>query len=568
MSAPTPTERGASVAPLLVILGLVVAAYVGAAVYFGDRVAAGTRVGGVAIGGMTHEEARARLQTAIDRQTRTPVTVTGPQRTSFAVSPKDAGLAADADTSLDGLFGFTLDPVALWRHVSGQGEELPLATTSDRATLEAAVAKGAKTVRKAASEGSLRLTGSRVAYVAPVTGHAVDEAATADAILAGWPRTSTFAATMTQQAPKVPASAFETMKRVLADKVVAGPVTIQAGASTFQVPVDRLAPAVTFVAAADGRLTQRIDPKKIIAGVVAVAQERGVTKAAKDATVYFTEGDFGVRAAVTGSALKSDAIVRPVLAAWQSPARKAVVPVVTTQPKVTTEQARATIPKGLISTFTTHFPDNPVRTNNLRVAAGVLNGTFVPRGGTLSLNAVLGKRTPEKGYKKAQVIYDGRLTYDYGGGISQVSTTLYNAAFFAGVQIDEHLPHSFYISRYPVGREATISWPDLDNRWTNTTSGGILIKAWLSGQDITVQFYGVKTYDVESITGPRRNVVQPKVIRDDSATCVPQAPSEGFDITVTRVIRQSGSVIKRENYNTHYIPEDQVICKTPYDPNK
>ncbi len=559
-------ERGAGLAPLLVVLGLVAVAYVGAAIFLGDRVAAGTRVGGVAVGGMTQDEARARLQKAIDKQSRTAVTVTGPDRTSFTIAPKDAGLTADADASIDGLVGFTLNPVDLWRHVSGQGEDLPLAVRSDRAALEAAIDKGANALERPAKEGSLRFTGKAVAYTAPVVGRSVDAGATAQRLLATWPQQSTVSAATAELRPKVPATAFEAARKDLADKVVAGPVIVQAGRLAFEVPAERLTPAVSFVAAS-GTVTHKVDDKLLAAAVVAVAKSKGIAKDAKDATVYFTEGSFGVRPAVPGRSLKSDAIAAPVRAAWLSPTRRAAVPLVTTQPKVTTAQAQATIPKGLISSFTTHFPDNPVRTNNLRVASARLNGTFVAKGETLSLNALLGQRTPEKGYKKAQVIYDGRLTYDYGGGISQVSTTLYNAAFFAGVQIDEHLPHSFYISRYPVGREATISWPDLDNRWTNTTNGGILIKAWLSGNDITVQFYGVKTYDVESITGPRRNVVQPKTINDDSATCVPQSPSEGFDITVTRVIRQGGAVVKRENYNTHYIPEDRVICKTPYDPN-
>jgi vancomycin resistance protein YoaR len=552
---------------LLVVLGIVAAAYVGAAIYFGDRVAAGTKVGGVALGGMTQDEARTRLQGAIDRQARTPVTINGPEQTSYTIAPKEAGLAADADASIEGLIGFTLNPLDLWRHVSGHGEDLPLTVTSDRGALEAAIAEGARaTVDRTAREGALRFIGRTVAYTAPVSGRAVDAAATAETLLGVWPQRSAVTATMTEQQPSVPASAFDSIRRDLADKVVAGPVIVQAGPLAFEVPPERLTPSVSFVAAS-GTVTEKVDDKKLAAAVVAVARAKGIAKDAKDASVYFTEGSFGVRPAVTGRSLRADAIAKPVRAAWLSPTRRAAVPLVTTQPKVTTQQARASLPKGLISSFTTHFPDNPVRTNNLRVAAARLNGTFVPKGGTLSLNALLGQRTPEKGYKKAQVIYDGRLTYDYGGGISQVSTTLFNAAFFAGVQIDEHLPHSFYISRYPVGREATISWPDLDNRWTNTTDGGILIRAWLAGNDITVQFYGVKTYDVQSITGPRRNVVKPRTINDDSATCVPQSPSDGFDITVTRVIRRNGAVVKREDYNTHYIPEDRVICKTPYDPN-
>lgn len=567
MRSPSVRERGGGLAPLLIVLGIVAAAYVGAASFFGDRVAAGTKVGGVALGGMTQEEARTRLQGAIDRQRRTPVTIKGPDEKSYTISPEQAGLAADADASIDGLIGFTLNPADLWRHVSGQGQELPLTVTSDRKALESAIAKGAtSTIDTPAKEGSLTLAGATVAYTAPVPGRAVDAAATAERILAGWPQGTSVTATTTERAPAVPASAFETTKTSLADRIVAGPVVIQAGDQSFEVPAERLTPSVSFVAAS-GRVTAKVDEKKLSDAVIAQARAKGVAKDARDASVYFTAGGFGVRPAVTGRTLRADAIAAPVRAAWVSPTRRAAVPVVTTEPKLTTQQAQATIPKGLISSFTTHFPDNPVRTNNLRVAAARLNGTFVPKGATLSLNALLGKRTPDKGYKKAQVIYDGRLTYDYGGGISQVSTTLFNAAFFAGVRIDQHLPHSFYISRYPVGREATISWPDVDNRWTNTTAGGILIKAWLSGNDITVQFYGTKTFEVESVTGPRRNVVQPRTINDDTSTCVPQSPSEGFDITVTRVIKQGGAVVKRETYNTHYIPEDRVVCKTPYSPS-
>ena len=155
---------------------------------------------------------------------------------------------------------------------------------------------------------------------------------------------------------------------------------------------------------------------------------------------------------------------------------------------------------------------------------------------------------------------NGRLTIDYGGGISQVSTTLFNAVFFSGIQIDEYHPHSFYISRYPEGREATISWPDVDQKFTNTTKGGILIEAKVGPNSITVTFFGRKQFDVESVQGSRVNVVQPRTIRDDRAGCVPQSPATGFDVTVTRVISENGKEVKRSPFTTHYIPEDLVIC--------
>jgi len=187
----------------------------------------------------------------------------------------------------------------------------------------------------------------------------------------------------------------------------------------------------------------------------------------------------------------------------------------------------------------------------------------VPPGGRFSLNAVLGPRTPAKGYQKAPVIYAGRLENDYGGGVSQVSTTTFNAAFFSGVKIEKHTSHSFYISRYPEGREATLSWPDVDQLWTNDTGFGILIDAAVSGSDLTVSFFGTKTWDIEAVKGPRRNVVQPKNIADGRLGCVAQAPTPGFDVTVMRIFTKNGVQVKTSNFNTHYLPENSVTCVAP-----
>jgi vancomycin resistance protein YoaR len=171
-----------------------------------------------------------------------------------------------------------------------------------------------------------------------------------------------------------------------------------------------------------------------------------------------------------------------------------------------------------------------------------------------------------KGYRKAPVIYAGRLVSDYGGGVSQVSTTTFNAAFFGGVRVNEHTAHSFYIARYPEGREATVSWPDVDQKWTNDTGFGILIQAHVQGANITVTLWGTKTRDIEAVKGPRRNVVRPKVIVDAHSGCVPQLPTPGFDVTVTQIFKKSGAQVKTVLFNTHYIPEDNVTCTPPVVP--
>ncbi|EBM0725496.1 hypothetical protein XE97_24320, partial [Salmonella enterica subsp. enterica serovar Senftenberg] len=249
--------------------------------------------------------------------------------------------------------------------------------------------------------------------------------------------------------------------------------------------------------------------------------------------------------------------------ALTSATRTATVKTTALLPKLTTAQAVKIMPKEVISTFTTNLPYNPPRTENIQIAARTLNGTYVGPGEQFSLNKVLGQRTAAKGYNEAPVIVNGRLTKDYGGGISQLSTTTFNAAFFSGVRIDQYLPHSFYISRYPEGREATISWPDVDQKWTNDTGYGILIQAVATDKTVTVTFHGTKVWDIQAVKSPRRNVIQPKRIVDDKKGCVPQTPTPGFDVTVSRIFKKAGKVVKTSQFSTHYIPEDDVVCTNP-----
>ena len=199
------------------------------------------------------------------------------------------------------------------------------------------------------------------------------------------------------------------------------------------------------------------------------------------------------------------------------------------------------------------------------MAAKRINGTYVPPGGTFSLNGILGERTEDKGYADGTVIIDGRLTRGTGGGISQVSTVVYNLAYFAGVDFLEFSPHAFFIPRYPEGREATVYWPTIDNKWKNDTPHGMLLQTWVEGGFVHGRVWSTKTWDIESVKGPRRNITPPKTIRTDSLKCYPQEANPGFDVTVTRQWRRPGSsaLVKSEPVRTHYIPEDEVVCTNP-----
>lgn len=557
-----PRRRGGAIAAIVGALILLVGAYVGVATYASSRIPSDTTVGGVQVGGMEPAAARSTLETAVKGQSDTPVKLTAGGR-SATLAPADSGLGIDVDGSIGELTGFSLNPADVIGHLTG-GDSRPLKTTVDEGKLMAAVTKASAGLAVAPKEGTISVAGGEVAVTAPVTGQAVQVDRTVDLIASSWPRGAPIVAPVKQSPPKVTAEELQRVKEEFADKAVSGPIGVKAGDKTFEISAATLAAAITFPADAQGKITPTFDDKAIIAAVTRAADRADATAEARDATVTFASGQPSVIPSRTGVALDTSKIVAPVTAALTSPERAAIIPVTVSQPKFTTEKAKATLPKGLISTFTTYFDANGGgRVANIRLAARTLNGTYVAPGATFSLNDILGRRTPEKGYQKGGVIQNGRLSENYGGGISQVSTTVFNTAFFAGMKFLEYSPHGFYISRYPEGREATISFPAPDNKWLNTTDGGVHIRASSSGGQVTVQFYGTKKWDITAAKGPRRNVIPFKKLIDPSPKCITQTPTPGFDVTVTRTFKQGGATVKTEPFNTHYIPEDDVDCTHP-----
>ena len=117
--------------------------------------------------------------------------------------------------------------------------------------------------------------------------------------------------------------------------------------------------------------------------------------------------------------------------------------------------------KEQVSSFTTNHRSGEARVTNIHRGADIINNMIVEPGATFSLNEALGPRTEERGFVRAPVFY-GEFTEDVGGGVSQLATTVFNAVFWGGYEDVYHKPHTIYISRYPMGREATVNYPTVD----------------------------------------------------------------------------------------------------------
>lgn len=562
-TTPIPTESGRRRRWPWVVAGLALlgaTGYTAVALSAGSKTPSSTTVGGVEIGGLTHDEALSALRTGLQEKAAAKIAVHFGEE-SIELDPQAAGLSVDYPGSLDGLTGVTFNPVVLYERLTGEVDRDPVRLV-DQTSLAGAIVRAASGLTDKPVNAKLAFA-EAVAKVTPGRdGRQADGPATVEAVTQGWLTAARIDGVLSTTEPDVTTAEAEAIKADVADKIVSGPVEIRVGQETFEVAPADLATAVGF-SAKDGSLAAAYDEKKLLAAVRAAGKKAGVLKAGKDAQVTSANGKFVVTPSVDGLDVDPAVVVTAVPAAAVADTRVATVPGKAAPAKFTTAEAKSSLPTGVISTFTTYFPYSPDRTHNITLAARALNGTYVAPGETFSMNAHLGQRTPEKGYRGAPVIYNGRLAKDYGGGISQVSTTLFNAIFFSGARIDEYHPHSFYISRYPEGREATISWPDVDNRFTNTTKGGILITTSVTSNAITVTFQGKKTWDVEATKGPRTSITSPKEITDDSPGCVPQSKQDGFTVTVGRIFKQAGKVVDTQYLTTHYIPEDQVTCTHP-----
>lgn len=152
-----------------------------------------------------------------------------------------------------------------------------------------------------------------------------------------------------------------------------------------------------------------------------------------------------------------------------------------------------------VAEFTTEHPCCENRVVNIQTIADTLRGKYLIPGETLSLNDYVGPRTREKGYLPAGAIRSGYMTDEVGGGVSQFVTTIFNAAFYAGLDLDEYQSHSVYFSRYPYGREATLSMPGPDLVMTNTTEYPVLIWPTYDDRSITVTMYSTENVEVEEL---------------------------------------------------------------------
>ena len=562
------TEGGRVV--LFLLLGLVVlfgAGYAAAYVVSGDNVPRGTTIAGVEVGGRSQEDAVIALRRGLAERSTAPIPVSVDEATAGSVDPTVAGLAVDYAASVEAAGGGrSWAPDRLWDYFTG-GEDLDPVVTVDEAAMTAAVDELIEVHGRSPRDGDVVFDEGRVNVVEPRLGERVDADEARAALEAAYLQDTTAELASVSAQPDVDDSDVAEALEGFANPALSGPVTLVFDRTRVRLGPSEFAPALGMKSRR-GELVPDLDEDELLRLV-----ERGMSKSGTpvDATVRIVDGRPRVIPDKPGVRFRPDDVERAFLRLLRKPAakREAAVDAKVARADFRTADARKLRIREQVSAFTTYFPHAAYRNTNIGRAAALVDGTILKPGETFSLNDTVGERTRANGFTKGFIIEDGVYKEDLGGGVSQMATTTFNAMFFAGLEDVEHQTHSFYIDRYPVGREATVAWGSVDLRFRNDTPYGVLITAAVTPSTpssqgvVTVRMWSTDYWDVTASASDRYDFTPEQTRRLDSDDCVPNDGYSGFDVDVTRHFRRAGEseLHHDEEFHTTYLPSDTVICE-------
>jgi len=428
------------------------------------------------------------------------------------------------------------------------------------------VATIAKAVDRPAVEAAVRRRGLQVVVAPATTGAELDRARAEELVvssLAELERPGTVRLPLAQLQPKVTEPALAEAA-LAARTALSAPVTLAVGPTRFRLPRWRLAALLTLPSR--GRTETTIAGPAAEKWLASVAAR--VRREPRNATFRVVQGGIELGPARPGRRLDvEDARVALERAAFSAAARRATVATVVAQPERTTAEAKAMGITGIVGSYTTTYGGTPGRLHNVSLVAELIDGALVAPGARFSFNETTGERNEAQGFAEAPVIINGELQNGIGGGVCQVSTTVFNAAFEAGLSIERRTNHALYISHYPLGRDATVNYPDLDLVFTNDTDRWLLMRTFVGAGSLTVNLYGTpQDRRVETETAPLavegkvpwKRIDDPSLHRGEKVVERYGAPPRSTAVT-RRVYAADGTPMYDTTWRSYYVGEPTVV---------
>ncbi len=480
------------VIPLVIVL-LAVSAWAIDSASNSGQVPRNTVLLGDDIGGLSANATREQVAAASDELASRPVTITTDAGT-LETTAGELGLTLDQDATVDAALhadeqdSSVLRPIS-WLMAFGDPYVVELQWQLDRTQLAAATAAVQAKNRVDAQEPNIRVTDSGFEVVPGVVGRNLDlDRLATDLEVAAARGTGPITVTTetVETAPSFPDTAAEEVAAE-ADRISGEPLTLTVGGETATVEPATLRSWLAATPNESG-LTLTIDQARIEADLADLVGDVGTAPVDVRFTVN-DDGSIGIVDGTPGTTCCAPDSVQRIVASLQAGERTVALELVEAPPPHDRAWAEGIGVNEPVATFTTNHPCCAARVQNIHRIADLLRGYVIPPGETLSINETIGKRTYDKGFVDAPVIYSGKMEKDVGGGVSQFATTLFNAAFYGGLDFGEYQSHSLYIERYPYGVEATLSYPHPDLQIKNTTPYGVMVWPTYTDTSITVTLY-------------------------------------------------------------------------------
>ncbi|MDR0888559.1 MAG: VanW family protein [Coriobacteriales bacterium] len=327
-------------------------------------------------------------------------------------------------------------------------------------------------------------------------------------------------------------------------------------------------------------VTPYIDSAKLQAGLHDVTGDVGIDAPAQDASFKVDGGNVDIVPSVEGNTGNYDECandltnvifgnselgIKPITDASDRVVDFTTTPV---DPSLTTDEAQGYGIVGEIATFTTNYSSaSSAKVTNIHLASDKVNGSLIAPGGTWSFNDTVGNTTTAEGYQQSIGIANGEYVDDIGGGVCQVATTIFNAAFNSGLPIVERTAHTLYIASYPAGRDAAVSYPNVDLKFGNDTPNWVMLTMSYDSSSVTATLWGTDPgYSVDVSVGDWQagDHYQTKQEPDaDLPVGTTKVKTQGIDgriITVNRKVYDSnGNVIRDKDFKSTYQPQDEVV---------
>ncbi len=573
-------------------VGAAVVLFGGLAVARAGEALPGTTLEGADVSGLGEQDLRAVIDdlVAARRDAEVQVEVAGQQ---FTFSPGEEGYGVDTDATVQAVVSAgRWGPLGLGGHVSATFGDERSVTLTERAvedTVRTFVQQVVDQVDQQVHPGSVRVNAEtlEIETTAPRDGVEVDVDGSVDAVLdvVGDPDPPVVQLPATVTPPPTDDAALRDAVTRVEEAISQDLVLTANGGSTTLTPTEIA--TVLRTEERDGRLRIVAD-QEALANVLSedlprleVEPRDAAFRPVSGFTTFDAQGaatwtprpaEVEIEPSTPGARYNPEQAAEQVGGLLDNGVHEAELELEVVPADLTTEQAENLNIDHLIGTFTTYHRCCQNRVRNIQRMADIVRGAVLRPGEEFSINDHVGKRTIAKGFVADGVIFNGEIRDEVGGGVSQFATTMYNASFFAGIEILQWQAHSLYISRYPLGREATLNYGTIDLRIANDTSNGIYIHTSYTGESITVSLFGNNggrtvratsgsPYDYRGFDTRRRSTSD--LYRGEER--VVQSGSQGYKVTIERII-EGGGKNETETITTVYSPQPRIIEVGTADP--